>query len=45
LNQNKTKEAIADLKKVLEISENEVLLTEAQKVLKLIETDMRGEKR
>ena len=42
LNQNKIKEAIADLEKVLEISENEVLLTEAQKVLELIEADTKS---
>ena len=32
-------EAVADLEKVLEVSDNEVLLNEAEKVLKLIEAD------
>jgi len=40
LSQNKVEGAIADLEKVMEISKNEVLITEAQKVLGLIKDEL-----
>ena len=44
LSENKITQAIADLEKVLEISDNEVLLTEAQNVLDLIDAEMKSKK-
>ena len=44
LSENKIAQAIADLEKVLEISDNEVLLTEAQNVLDLIDAEMKSKK-